>query len=383
MLVSVLVWGAMIPFNKPVWLGTEIERVTEAIVSHGHVAGGGPFGKYCEQLLSRQLNQPTLLVTSCTHSLEMAAMLLEMKDGDEFIVPSYTFVSTANAFVLRGARPVFADVDRYGNLDPQEVSRLLTRRTKAVVAVDYAGNSCDMRLLADVCGKVPIVEDAAQALGARFDGRPLGTFGICGSFSFHETKNVGCGEGGALTLRDERLLERAEYLRDKGTNRRRFLSGVVDKYTWVDAGSSYALSDLNAAYLAAQLDQIDRIQARRKALFERYFSELSVPVERSGGYIIRHHARNTPNHHLFGIVFRKGEQRDRFVAYMKEHYIIAPFHYVALHQSPKGRSFHDNRSLANSELLTACLVRLPLYFNMTDREQDEVIARTREFLDAC
>jgi dTDP-4-amino-4,6-dideoxygalactose transaminase len=373
----------VIPFNKPVWLGTEIQRVTEAITSHGHVAGGGPFGKYCEQVLSRQLGQPTLLVTSCTHSLEMAAILLEIKEGDEFIVPSYTFVSTANAFVLRGARPVFADVDRYGNLDPHDVGRLLTGRTKAVVVVHYAGNSCDMKQLADVCGKVPIVEDAAQAIGSRFDGKPLGTFGGLGSFSFHETKNVGCGEGGALTLRDERLLERAEYVRDKGTNRRRFLSGLVDKYTWIDAGSSYVLSDLNAAYLSAQLDELDRIQARRKALHERYLSELSAPVARSGGYVIRPHARNTPNHHLFGIVFGKGEQRDRFIAHMKEHHIIAPFHYVALHQSPKGRGYHDNRSLPNAERLSTSLVRLPLYFNMTDREQDEVIARTQEFLDAC
>jgi len=373
----------MIPFNKPVWLGTEIQRITEAIATHGHVAGGGPFGKYCEQLLSRQLGQPTLLVTSCTHSLEMAAMLLDLKDGDEFIVPSYTFVSTANAFVLRGARPVFADVDRSGNLDPQEAARLLTRRTRAVVAVHYAGNSCDMRQLAEVCGKVPIVEDAAQAIGAGFDGKPLGTFGVCGSLSFHETKNVGCGEGGALTLRDEKLLERAEYFRDKGTNRRRFLSGLVDKYSWVDIGSSYVLSDLNAAYLSAQLDELDRIQTRRKALFERYLAELSSPIERAGGYVIRPHARNTPNYHLFGLVFRKGEQRDRFIARMKEHHILTPFHYVALHQSPKGQSLHDNRSLPNSERLTACLVRLPLFFNMTDREQDEVIARTQEFLDDC
>ncbi len=371
----------MIPFNKPVWLGTEIQRITEAITSHGHVAGGGPFGKYCEQLLARQLGQPVLLVTSCTHSLEMAAMLLDMKEGDEFIVPSYTFVSTANAFVLRGARPVFADVDRDGNLDPREVSRLVTERTKAVVVVHYAGNSCDMRQLAEACRKVPIVEDAAQALGARFDGKPLGTFGLCGSFSFHETKNVGCGEGGALTLRDEPLVERAEYLRDKGTNRRRFFSGLVDKYTWVDIGSSYVLSDLNAAYLSAQLDELDRIQARRAEIHRRYGQELAGPVEQKGGYLICHQARNTPNHHLFGVVFRTGEQRDRFIAHMKAHHIIAPFHYVALHLSPMGRRFHGDRALPISERLTSCLVRLPLYFNMTDREQDEVIQRTREFLN--
>jgi dTDP-4-amino-4,6-dideoxygalactose transaminase len=371
----------LIPFNKPVWLGTEVQRITEAITSHGHVAGGGPFGRYCEQLLSRQLGQPTLLVTSCTHSLEMAGMLLELKEGDEFVVPSYTFVSTANAFALRGARPVFADVDRDGNLDPLEVSRLLTPRTRAVVVVHYAGNSCDMRQLADVCGKVPIVEDAAQALGSRFDGKPLGTFGVFGSFSFHETKNVGCGEGGALTLRDEQLLERAEYIRDKGTNRRRFLSGLVDKYTWVDVGSSYGLSDLNAAYLAAQLDEVGRIQGRRAQIFGRYLAELSAPLERAGAYAIGHATRNTPNHHLFGVVLRRGEERDRFIAHMKAHHIIAPFHYVALHLSPMGRRFHGERPLPMSERLTSCLVRLPLFFNMTDREQDEVISRTREFLD--
>lgn len=375
--------NSLIPFNKPVWLGTEIQRITEAITVQGHVAGGGPFGKHCEQLLAKRLGQPTLLVTSCTHALEMAALLLDLREGDEFIVPSYTFVSSANAFVLRGARPVFADVDPHGNLEPAEVSRLLTPRTKAVVVVHYAGNSCDMRELTDRCGPVPIVEDAAQALGATFDERPLGTFGACGAFSFHETKNVGCGEGGALTIRDERLLERAEYLRDKGTNRRRFLTGLVDKYTWVDVGSSYVLSDLNAAYLSAQLDEFERIQARRKALHDCYHRELGSALERVGAYLVRHHPRNRPNQHLVGVVFRTGEQRDAFVAHMKAHGIIAPFHYVALHLSPMGRKFHGGGSLPGSERLTSCLVRLPLFFNMTDAEQDEVIARTREFLDGA
>jgi len=371
----------LIPFNKPVWLGTEIQRITEAITLHGHVAGGGPFGKYCERFLAKRLGQPVLLVTSGTHALEVAALLLDLKDGDEFILPSYTFVSTANAFVLRGARPVFADVDRDGNLDPQEVNRLVTPRTKAVVVVHYAGNSCDMRELADACGKIPIVEDAAQALGSRFDDKPLGTFGMCGCISFHETKNVGCGEGGAITLRDEGLLERAEYFREKGTNRRRFMAGLVDKYTWVDIGSSYVLSDLNAAYLAAQLDAFDRIQERRSALHGRYWAELAGPVEAKGGYLVQHRIRNTPNYHLLGLVFRAGEQRDRFIAHMKGHHIITPFHYVALHQSPVGQRFHSGRPLPISERLTSCLVRLPLYFNMTDCEQDEVIERTREFLD--
>lgn len=373
----------MIPFNKPVWLGTELQRIAEAITAHGHVAGGGPFGRHCEKALAKRLGQPALLVPSCTHALEMAGILLDLKEGDEFIVPSYTFVSSANALVLRGARPVFADVDPQGNLDPREVTRLMGPRTKAVVVVHYAGNSCDMADLAGRCGTVPMIEDAAQALGASFDDRPLGTFGACGAFSFHETKNVGCGEGGAITVRDERLLERAEYLRDKGTNRRRFLSGLVDKYTWVDVGSSWVLSDLNAAYLAAQLDEFERIQSRRKELHDRYHRELGPAVERAGGYLIRNGPRNRPNQHLVAIVFRKPEQRDGFIARMKHHGIIAPFHYVALHLSPMGRTFHGGGALPNSEKLTSCLVRLPLFFNMTDVEQEEVIDRTLEFLDGA
>ncbi len=371
----------MIPFNKPVWLGTEIQHITEAIAVHGHVAGGGPFGRSCETLLERRLGLPTLLVTSCTHALEMAALLLEVGPGDEFVVPAYTFVSSANAFVVRGARPLFADVDPNGNILPEEVARLRSARTRAVVAVHYAGNSCDMARLGDVSAGVPIVEDAAQALGAAFDGRPLGTFGVVGAFSFHETKNVGCGEGGALAIRESCYLERAHVLRDKGTNRRRFLQGQVDKYTWVDVGSSWALSDLNAAYLAAQLEAFERIQARRADLFHRYLGELGAPVQRAGGYLIGHHARNTPNHHLFAVVFHEPEQRDRYIAHMKAHDIITPFHYVPLHLAPMGRRFHGGRALPTSERLGSCLVRLPLFYNMTDGEQDEVIGRTREFLD--
>lgn len=372
----------VIPFNKPVWLGTEIQRITEAITTNGHVAGGGPFGKYCEELLRRQLGQPTLLVTSCTHALELAGLLLDLQEGDQFVVPSFTFVSSANAFVLRGAAPVFVDVDAHGNLDLKDLDRVLSPRTRAVVVVHYAGNSCDMDELRKLCGAIPIVEDAAQALGASFDGKPLGTFGACAAFSFHETKNLGCGEGGALTTRDERLLERAEYIRDKGTNRRRFLSGLVDKYTWVDVGSSYVLSDLNAAYLAAQLDEAGRIQARRAQIHQRYQRELAPAIESAGGYFIATGPRNTPNHHLFAMVFRRGEQRDRYIAFMKERGIMTPFHYVALHLSPMGKKFHGARPLPGSERLSSCLVRLPLFFNMTDPEQDQVIECTRRFLAA-
>ena len=370
----------MIPFNKPVWLGNELERVVEAVRVNGHVAGAGPFGARCEALLERRLGGKALLVTSCTHALEMAALLLEIGPGDEVIVPSFTFVSTANAFVLRGARVVFADVDAHGNLDLDDVAKLVGHRTRAVVAVHYAGASCDLERLRAICGRVPIVEDAAQAIGATFDGRPLGTFGVCSAFSFHETKNVGCGEGGALVLNDEDLVERAEYVREKGTNRRRFQAGLVDKYTWVDVGSSYVLSDLNAAFLSAQLEEVDSINGRRRVIWERYDAALSGPVESKGGYVIRPGPRNGPNHHLFGIVFREPEQRAGFIAHMRANGILAPFHYVALHLSPMGRRYHDGRPLSASERLSSCLVRLPLFYNQTDDEVVRVIERALAYL---
>lgn len=372
----------LIPFNKPVWLGTELDRITEALRVNGHAAGGGPFGKRCEALLRDLLGRRVLLVTSGTHALEMMALLLDLREGDEVILPSYTFVSTANAFVLRRARPVFADVDAHGNLDVNEVAALAGPRTRAIVPVHYGGNSCDMQALLEAAGGIPVVEDAAQAIGARFAGRPLGTFGRCAAISFHETKNVGCGEGGALVVSDETLAERADYLRDKGTNRSRFLAGLVDKYTWVDVGSSYVLSDLNAAYLVDQLLALDRIQRRRAEVYARYAEALTRTIEAKGGYVIRPHTRNDPNHHLFALVFREGYERTRFIAHMRDHGILAPFHYVALHGSPFGSRFHDGRALPWSDRLTRCLVRLPLFFNIADAEVDEVIGRSLEFIRA-
>lgn len=372
----------MIPFNKPAFLGNELEAIRTALLEHGHAAGGGPFGKRCEALLEALLGQRTLLVTSATHALELGAHLLGIARGDEVIVPSFTFVSTANAFALRGARVRFADVDAMGNLDLAEVEQLLGPRTRCIAPVHYAGSSCDLAGLKELAGPVPLLEDAAQAIGATFDGRPLGTFGACAAISFHETKNVGCGEGGALTVRDPALVERAEYYRDKGTNRRKFLGGLVDKYTWVDLGSSLVLSDVNAAYLSCQLEALDRVHARRAAIWEAYDRALRGPVERAGGYLVRPGPRNGHNHHLFAIVFRAGEERARFIARLREQGIVAPFHYVALHQSPFGRQYDEGRPLPNTERLSSCLVRLPLFFNQTDSQVDEVIARTQEFLRA-
>jgi dTDP-4-amino-4,6-dideoxygalactose transaminase len=370
-----------IPFNKPARLGAELPRLQTAL--EGQTSGGGPFGKRCEEKLREMLGCPALLVTSATHALEMCALLLEVGPGDEVILPSFTFVSCANAFLLRGAKIVFADCDLSGNIDPAEVARLLTPRTRAVMPMDYAGYCCDLKALREAAGKAALVEDAAQAIGASFEGRPLGTFGSCAAISFHETKNISCGEGGALVLRDAALVERAEILRDKGTNRRRFLEGLVDKYTWVDLGSSYALSDLNAAWLSLQLEESARIQARRLQLLERYFAELSEPFDRAGASLVRGRPGCSGNGHLFAAVFRAPEERTRFIAQMRAQGIATPFHYVALHTSAMGRKIHGGRSLPISERLSLCLVRLPLYFNLTDAEQERVISAARQFLRTC
>jgi dTDP-4-amino-4,6-dideoxygalactose transaminase len=313
----------------------------------------------------------------------MCALLLEVGPGEEIVIPSFTFVSTANAFLLRGAKIVFADVDLSGNIDPAEVARLVTPRTRAVMPVHYAGYSCDLDALGDAAGTATIVEDAAQAIGASFRGRPLGTFGPCGAISFHETKNVSCGEGGALVLREASLVDRAQVIRDKGTNRRRFLEGLVDKYTWIDLGSSYALSDLNAAWLSLQLEELPRIQARRAQIQERYFAELSGPFERAGATLVRGRGGCTGNGHIFAAVFRAPEQRSRFIDHMRAQKIATAFHYVALHTSAMGRKIHDGRPLPNSERLSSCLLRLPLYFNLTDAEQERVISAAQQFLRAC
>jgi len=373
--------AARIPFNRPVQLGGEpgaLARVFET----GRTAGAGPLGDACERLLGERLEARALLVSSCTHALEMAALLLELRPGDEVLVPSFTFVSTANAFVLRGARPVFVDVDPGGNIDIAQAAALRTPRTRAVCAVHYGGNSCDLDGLAASVPGVPLVEDAAQAIGGSFRGRPLGTLGTAGAISFHETKNVGCGEGGALVLTDPALIERAEILREKGTDRRRFLRGLVDKYTWRDIGSSYVVSELNAAYLEPQLLALDRIQARRAEIVARYREALASVLERAGVRLLEPPAHNGPgNAHLFALVLRSAEQRSQYIAHMAEEGIVTPFHYVALHRSPMGRQLHDGRPLPMSDLLTDCLVRLPLFFGLTDAEAEEVAGRTVAFFE--
>jgi len=371
-----------IPFNRPVHIEGDREAVLAAIEG-GVTASNGPFTQRCEALLGAAMARPVLLTTSCTHALEMAALLLEVGPGDEVIVPSFTFVSTATAFAMRGAHLRFVDCDRYGNLDLAHVERQIGKRTRAVVAVHYAGNSCEMSQLLALCDArgIVVVEDAAQAVGSLYRGQPLGTLGAIGCLSFHETKSVIAGEGGGLVLNRASDLDRAHVLRDKGTNRRRFLAGQADKYTWVDVGSSYGLSDLNAAYLSVQLDQIERILERRRTLWRRYRDALQGPLQTRGFELIDVPEYNSAAHHLFAVVWDDRQMRDAFIAHMAGLGILTPFHYVPLHSSPYGQRYAEpNDAFPNTDRLGTSLVRLPLFYNMTNAEQDEVIEGVTSFI---
>lgn len=371
------------PFNKSVLLENHLDSIRVALES-GDTSGNGVFGKKCEVLLSKIAGKPVGLTTSGSHALEMIGLLLRIEPGDEVILPSYTFSSTANAFALRGARLRFADNDEFGNILPAEVDRLLSPRTKAVMAVHYAGASADLDAILEICApkQIPLVEDAAQALGALYKGRPLGAIGAIGCYSFHETKNVSSGEGGALICGDESFVARAEILREKGTNRRAFFQGLVDKYTWVDIGSSYILSELNAAYLLPQLEAFEKIQARRRAICERYADELKSTFDQHGIRILGTPAHNTPNYHMFAAIFQTQEERGDFIARMKEKETVCPFHYVPLHTSPFGRSFYneDPENLPGCERIAHCLVRFPLYYNLSDDMQSHVIDNAKQIL---
>lgn len=370
-----------IPFNEPVMIEGVREALLEAIEG-GHTAAGGPFTARCEALLAEEMGCPVLLTTSCTHALEMASLLLDIGPGDEVCVPSFAFVSTANAFALRGASLRFVDCDEFGNIDLDHLERLIGPKAKAVVPIHYGGNSCDMDRLLGLCERhdAALIEDAAQSIGARYKGRPLGAIGRLGCLSFHETKNVGAGEGGALVLGDETLRDRAHHLRDKGTNRREFRLGQADKYTWVDLGSSWGLSDLNAAYLWVQLQRRGEIHERRRILWERYRRELSEAAQTAGASIVGAPSHNEPNHHLFAILWPDAQTRDRFIAHMQERGILAPFHYVALHRSPFGRRYGQaEEALPGTERFSTRLTRLPLFYNLSDEDQGRVIEAVAEF----
>jgi dTDP-4-amino-4,6-dideoxygalactose transaminase len=366
-----------IPFNKPPFLGSEFEYMREAIGS-GHISGDGSFTKRCSAVLEGLIGaQKVLLTTSCTHALEMSALLLEIRPGDEVIFPSFTFVSTVNAFVLRGAKPVFADIrpDTL-NLDETRLERLLSPKTRAVVPVHYAGVGCEMDDILSFAArhKLAVVEDNAHGLTGSYKGKPLGSFGCMATQSFHETKNFSCGEGGALVINDPEYIERAEIIREKGTNRSRFFRGMVDKYTWVDIGSSYLPSDMLAAYLYAQLEQWQAIQARRKQLWEKYDSALRDWAARGGVRQPFIPSNCQQSYHMYYLLFPTLAQRQSFIARLKERDILSVFHYLPLHLSDMGLRFGGKAGdCPVTERVSDQLVRLPFFYNLTDAEQDRVI----------
>jgi len=372
-----------IPFNKPEIVGDELRYIREAVES-GHLSGDGAFTKRCSALLERELGVGrVLLTTSCTHALEMCALLLDVQPGDEVVVPSFAFVSTVNAFVLRGAQPVFVDVrpDTL-NLDEKLVAERVGPRTKAIVALHYAGVACEMDELGRIArdAGTSLVEDAAHALFGSYRGRALGSFGRLATLSFHETKNVSCGEGGALLVNDPALVERAEILREKGTNRSRFFRGEIDKYTWVDLGSSWLPSEVLAAYLWAQLEARDRIQRARERVWRRYRDELT-------GWAQAHDVRLPilpphcgPAWHMFQLVLPSLDARQRLTEHLRARGILAVFHYLPLHLSPMGRRLGGRPGdCPVTEDLSDRLLRLPFYNGLAEEAQGEVIDAVQAF----
>ncbi|HKA36886.1 MAG TPA: dTDP-4-amino-4,6-dideoxygalactose transaminase [Thermoanaerobaculia bacterium] len=372
-----------IPFNRPSLVGREEEYMRRAVAS-GHLSGDGEFTRACHDYLEKSLGVPkALLTTSCTHALEMAAILLRVGPGDEVILPSFTFVSTANAFVLRGARPVFADIrpDTL-NLDEAGLDSLVTPRTKAIVVVHYAGVACEMDSILESARRAgaALVEDNAHGLFGRYRGKFLGTLGALATQSFHETKNFTCGEGGALLVNDPAFIERAEVIREKGTYRTRFFRGEVDKYTWRDIGSSYLPSELLAAFLLAQLEQRERIQARRGRIWDRYSRELRDWAQRVGARLPTVPPESEHPSHLFFLILPSTGTRTALIAHLKARGILAVFHYLPLHLSEMGRSLGGvEGSCPVTEDISARLLRLPFFNDMSEDEQSRVIEAIRDF----
>jgi dTDP-4-amino-4,6-dideoxygalactose transaminase len=372
-----------IPFNKPCVVGSELIYVGQAVAG-GHASGDGPFTKRAQAMLEKCFGaKRVLLTTSCTSALELAALLCDLQPGDEVIVPSYAFVSTANAFVLRGARPVFVDVrpDTL-NIDERLIEQAITPRTRAIFPIHYAGVACEMDTIMDIADRhgLMVVEDAAQGVFARYKDRWLGTIGHLGCYSFHETKNLSCGEGGALVINDPALEQRAEILREKGTNRSQFMRGEVDRYTWVDVGSSYVPSDMLAAFLVGQIENMEKITRRRGEIFDRYVATLAPLVERGLIRIPVVPQHSTTNYHMFYVLTADIEERTALIAHLRAAGILAVFHYVPLHSSPFAQSLGIPQThLPRTEELSARLLRLPMYFDLNDWEVEEVASIVLDF----
>ena len=367
------------PFNKPSLVGHEIAYLQEAI-ERGQLSGDGYFTRACNARIAGMTGARAALLThSCTAALEMAAILCDLGPGDEVIMPSFTFVSTANAVALRGAVPVFVDIDAQTlNIDPDKAAAAVTPRTRAIFAVHYAGFPADMDALAAIARDhgLLLVEDAAQALGSTYKGRPAGSLGDMAAFSFHETKNIISGEGGALTLMRPDLIERAEIIREKGTDRSRFLRGQVDKYTWVDIGSSFLPGELVAAFLFGQLEQAEAIRQRRLALFRRYAEAFADLADAGRLRLPVTPPETVGNGHMFYLLLRDIEDRDAFIAHMRAAGIITPFHYVPLHSAPAGQRHarFEGNGLPVTDDISARLVRLPLFYGLEDGIEGVIVA---------
>jgi dTDP-4-amino-4,6-dideoxygalactose transaminase len=371
----------VIPFSRVSPLGRELQYVNESVRS-GQIMGDNAFTRRCQELLTKRIGVPgVLLTTSCTHALEMSGLLLDLRPGDQVILPSFTFVSTANAFVLRGAQPIFIDCrpDTL-NIDERQLERLITKRTKAIVVVHYAGVACEMDAIMEIARQhnIPVIEDNAHGLCGRYRGRELGTFGVMSTLSFHSTKNFSCGEGGAIVLNDPELIERAEILREKGTNRSRFFRGQVDKYTWVDVGSSYVASDILAAFLLGQLEAETPIQTNRRRVWEAYQRELRGWAEERG--IGQPVVPEGCEHswHIYHLLLPSLERRQKLIEHMAKRGVTTVFHYLPLHLAPMARQLEPNPpSLPVTESISDRLLRLPMFGDMTDTELDRIIDALR------
>ena len=366
-----------IPFNKPTCLGPELDYVRESLISE-HISGDGNFSRKCHAFLEDKLGVGrALLTTSCTHALEMAALLLEIQPGDEVIVPSFTFVSSVNAFVLRGAKPVFADIrpDTL-NIDERQLPQLLSDRTRAIVLVHYAGVACEMDAIMQLARErdIAVIEDNAHGLFARYKNRYLGAFGLMATQSFHETKNFTCGEGGALLINDDQLIDRAEIIREKGTNRSRFFRGQVDKYTWVDVGSSYLPSDMLAAYLWAQLERTEMIQRRRREIWDHYQACLPDWAQRRNVELPTVPPYVEQAYHMYYLLLPSYRVRSALINHLKARGVFGVFHYLPLHLSDMGRRFGGKPGdCPVTEDVSDRLLRLPFYYSLSRPEQDEVL----------
>lgn len=371
-----------IPFNKPHFTGREVYHLSQAAVI-GRLSGNGNYTRQCQQFLEKRYGiKKVLLTTSCSDALEMSALLCDIQPGDEVIMPSYTFVSTANAFALRGAEIIFCDsMKEHPNIDPDCIEALITSKTKVIVVVHYGGIACDMGRIMEIAlhNNIIVVEDAAQGLEAYYNGQPLGTIGSFGTYSFHETKNITSGEGGMIAVNDPSKTAAAEIIWEKGTNRAAFARGEVEKYEWVSLGSSFLPNELTAAFLFAQLEEIQSIQEKRLQIWESYHRQLDLPElrEHISRPVIPDYARH--NGHLYYFTVQSADIRDELLAYLHSNGIQAVFHYLSLHNSPYYRERHGNRPLPNAERYSSTLLRLPFFFSLTEEEIQYIVSAIRDF----